>query len=380
MQKIYTFIVFCSLAMFSTVHATELNNLKVTVDDRSLYISWTPAENEIASLTDGYALQWSSYESDMRHDKHARQYLTQTNINLRSGGFEKEQYYYFRVYTYKKEGRRRYLANGSKILKWKWQQNGEIISEEINANDTVSANTSSTTSTVDTSEAIDENFGNLRTQHYDNFADFFWSRPKKLTSSDYNGFHIVVSTENDLNSPVAVVETTRSNYSVRVKGLKPSTNYYAKGFFYKFVAGESKRFGEGELKQFKTISLIDRDGKSRASRNIKKIEKKALLTHKVGSINPTSSSAKNKDTASNVNSSIFSTSSSASTVTEIKKNIELLRKEIKRLESELKAWQKKLREKSSPSRSSKYNRSSDRKKSVRERLRERLKRIKASKR
>ncbi len=374
--------------------AEDINHLKVqpSTDEKTLFITWEPLGTEVTAYTSGYALQWSKYRSDIGSEKTARQYLSnnQNSLEIRAGGFTRNQDYYFRIYSFTKEGRSRHLSNGSKLLKWNWSNSGEIETSEETI---VEQDTSSETQAL---EALEE-FGKIRAQALDTFADFSWSRPRKLTKSDYDGYHVLIASKSDMTDPIAILEVERSNFKGRVKGLSPQTQYHAQGYFYKYKNGEKVRFGKGLKKTFKTFALIDRTKNTRASRNIKKIERKNYVTVQVGDTTTSSSSSNtsnNEDSSNNSSDSNTSASSSSSASNstapsnysspsldkanskeEIKDHINHLQKEIKRLQTELKAWQKKLRKrvgpnnnstrKSSATSSSRYTRNSKSRRSSR---------------
>ena len=360
-MKRFLFLVSAFVLFPSLGFAGGIEGLSVTpaADGRNLFISWSALGNDVLSGVDGYGLQWSIYKNNVAVDKSARQFLgsQQNSLTVRAGGFERNQDYYFRVYTYVKDGRKRVLGNGSKLLKWKWPWNGDVITSEEVVVDPVLAGASGSSGGSSLGE-----FGIVRPQALDTFIDFAWSRPRKLTSSDYDGFHIVLSTNSDMSKPVAVLETARTFYRGRIKGLLPATQYYARGYFYKNRGGEAQRFGEGTKKMVKTIAAVNRDGRSRAARNIKKLEKKALPSVTVGgegassssaASNTSSSSSSSSSGSSSASSSSTSLSSSSSNVTSsagIRAKISDLQKEIKKLQQDLKTWQKKLRSSKTSSR------------------------------
>ncbi len=340
-----------------------------TADGKEIFIQWNPVSSDITSQVNGYALQWSQNTIDMRTDKPARQWLrsSRQDIQIRAGGFEKGTDYYFRVYTYKKEERRRILTNGSKILKWKWNSDGTTETSEVEPSDPTSSSSSSSSSSSGSNP--DAEFGALRIKKYDNFIDFYWSRARSLTSSDYDGFHVVLSKNSDMSDPMAILEGSRSTYAGRIKGLVPDTQYYAKGYFYKERAGEKQRFGSSSTKAIKTIKAINRNASNRAARNIKKIEKKALKSVDAGngSVTDTSTSSSSDDSttssestesssssssssnssSSSSSSSASSSSSSNSSSSDINKRIAELKAEIRKLQKELRSLQAQARKKGS---------------------------------
>lgn len=402
-KKIIIFILGVYAVFFSgNVFAAEIANLKATIssDGKDLFISWDAASSEVLFNSDGYAVQWGNRQKDVKIDNIGRKFLNSNDISFSivTRGFNRGDYYYFRVYSYKKVGTslsNSILGNGSKILRLRIDSNNEIETSYIEPNDPVIVGTP-TNSAIET---LDE-FGHVRVLEYDTFADFFWSRPRKLISSDFDGFHVLISTENDMSNPVAILETSRTNFNGRVKGLNPDTNYYVQGFFYKNRAGDIHLFGGGNKKQFRTSNAIKRNvGSSgtrqerKQARNIAKVENKVMVSVTVGdtalaSTNSTSSSSNTSTSSSNATSSssaITSTTYSSTTQNsalpysavsieklnsekDIKARINNLKKEIEKMENELSAWQKKLRELKSPSRGNLSRRSTPRKaSSVRDR-------------
>ena len=379
-KQIFVFVSALFMVGFSNVaFAEQIDNLQaiLTSDGKDLYVSWDSASSEALVTSDGYAVQWSDRQSDVQVDKVGRKFLetSETSFSVASWSFEKNEYYYFRVYTYKKEGSsysNAILGNGSKILKIRINSDDSLDTSYIEPNDPV---------IVDNGNSEIENFeefGHVRVLEYDNFADFYWSRPRKLVSSDYDGFHILVSKDNDMSNPVTILETSRSTFEGRVKGLSPETVYYAQGFFYKDRAGEDQRFGSGEKKQFRTSRVIKRNvGREgtrldqKMSRNIAKVERRAIISVIAGgasessssttSENTTTSSSPSSTTTTNTETSSSQTNSTISglpysemaidklnTEKEIKARIDDLERDIKKMEEELVAWQKKLRNLKSP--------------------------------
>lgn len=368
------FVLFVS-SVSGTVFAEEIGNLQaiVTADGKEIYVSWNSAGSQALVSSDGYAVQWSDRQSDVQIDKVGRKFLDseETSFSVASWSFEKNEYYYLRVYTYKKEGSsygNAVLGNGSKILKLRINSDDTLDTSYIEPNDPVIVDNG--TSELDSLEE----FGHVRVLEYDNFADFYWSRPRKLISSDYDGFHVLISQENNMSHPVAILQASRDIFEGRVKGLRPETIYYAQGFFYKDRAGEARRFGAGEKKQFKTSVAIKRNvGKEvtrlelKMSKNIAKVEKKAIISVIAGESSLDSSTSTTSTTDSTTSSVSTTTSSSTQTSSttsglpysevaidklntekEIKERISDLERAIEKMEKELVAWQKKLRALKSP--------------------------------
>lgn len=332
---------FCTLFLsMPQVLADEIQNLKVTASDNQVNIVWDPASQEILSKTEGYAVQWSIYQNNIRNDKYARKFLNQNNLVLRKGSFETNQAYYFRVYTYVSEGRSKVLGNGSKILKWTLKSDGEVEEVYMEANDPVIATTTSSSSSSTT-----QKFGTIRVSRFDNFSDISWSKPTKLTAKEYDGFSFEVSKKISMEDPVLSFETSKTIYKARIKNLDANTQYYVRGYFYKEKAGDVVKFGEGTVKPFKTIASIDRTVSSRASRNIARIEKKSYFTATVGGTATTTTTTTTTSTSSTSTGTSTPTVTKASSTTEIRTKIAELKKEIKALQASLRSWNKQLRDK-----------------------------------
>ncbi len=309
--------------------AASLTNLKAepTNDERSLNISWSPADSETLAESDGYAIQWSDRQSNIHINKPAKLYKAENSIFVRLNSFEPNVNYYFRVYSYQKDGYKKTLANGSKMLKWKRTASNVITTEEITITDPVIVNNTSSS----TEATVDWQFGKLRSVPFDTFVDLSWSRPTKMINSDYDGFQIKVSSTADMKDPIKIFTAKRGVITTRLKGLTPNTQYYAEGAFYKELESSRKVFGESPVKAFKTIPAIDRTINNRASRNIKKIEKRSYFTVTVGETETTSTTTTSTET------STTTTTNSG----DIKSRIKALKAKIKALQRELLDLEKK---------------------------------------
>ncbi len=240
------FVFSISCFFMSTVLAGEIQNLTITTNDAQIVVSWDPLNNiEMFDEDGGYVLQYSTIQNDIRNDKTYRNQISgsQHSIALRAAGFERDEYYYFRVYSLRTDGRAKYLNNGSQILKWKWQSNGDIVSEYLEPNDPIIADNSD--------DAANFEFGKLRMEEFASSVHFQWSSPY-LSPSDYDGFVIVLSKNNDLSNPLAEIKPSRSVTSAFVEGLSPETTYYAAGY----LKNGAQRFGKSAIETFTTVAAF----------------------------------------------------------------------------------------------------------------------------
>ena len=364
MKKTITtaFALGAAFLLASEVSATQIQNLDVTPTGTQVLIEWDKLADTDMYDELGYALQWSTVQNDVRNDKIYKTTLkkSENTLTLRAAGFDRDETYYFRVYSYAKDGRKWYLNNGSKILKWEWKTNGDVESEFIEANDPVISDNNGGSSDI-------YDFGNLSVIEYDKSAQFSWSFPS-LTSSDYDGFNIVISTKNDLSNPVADIDVPNTMNRAFIEGLNPNTKYYASGYFKK---GSSK-FGDSPVKELSTLQAFTASKKSR-------YDKYVLGKGNLGfrhSIDGTSATT----TTTNTDTKKTDTSEEVA----VKARISELKKIIKEYQSELTTLERKVKtfkstsqvsSKNSSSRSSTRSTSSTIKKRVNliaERLRARL--------
>ena len=384
-----------SLFFAGSVFAGNIQNLEVIPTGTETLIQWNALSDENLFGVDGYALQWGERQSDIRNDKAVRQFLksSQASLAIRSAGLNYNTDYFFRVYTYRKEGRKTILTNGSKILKWNKAFNGDIETNVLEPND------------VDLSElttsGASEEFGVLRVTRYDTYAIFSWSRPN-LASNEFDGFAIALSTSNDFSNPVVTVYTGDKDYKGRINGLTPSTQYYARGYFYKTKAGEKVMFGAGQIKSFKTVAKFSASQIARMDRLRKMGKVKDRVSPTATGWIPgtenasdtTASSTATADTSSDTSTSTTTTTTTTTTTgtkgasrDQIKDRIAEVERQIRTLQVELRRLQTELR-KNSSSRSSSTSassraqtrtssRSAVTRKSPRESLAERLKRLKS---
>lgn len=349
----------------SAASATKITGLGVSASNDNLVLLWDALSGSDFDDADGYAVQWSDRESYTDITDSVTFYVDGNvdDSSLRRNSFENDTYYYFRVYAYELDANnQRVLRNGSDRLKFKVDFLNQITTETISVTDPV-VDTSSG-SEVDVS---DFEFGTLRKYPYDTFVDLFWSRPREMTSSDYDGFMIVLSEKSDMTDPILETQVMREANSVRVTGLKPETQYYAQGHFDK----NSNPFGGSDIRSFKTIAAVPRDNSTRQSRNIVKVENRAIRKVAVdGTETPTTTTTTDTSNSSSSSSSTTTvTSSSQSEIdsadqTEVSQKISELKRQIIALQSELRRWEAKLDKKTTSSSSTRSSSGL----SVRERL------------
>ncbi len=355
--------------------AADITGLSVTGDYDHLNLLWTPLSSSDFGDADGYAIQFSDRQSNVKITKPVTMYQNnnQDDVSLRRNSFDNDTFYYARIYTYKTDdNNKKVLGNGSDMLKFKIDYNNTVTTDTISITDPV------VTSTGTTQETSNFEFGALRKYPYDTFSDFFWSLPSKMASSDFDGFMIRVSVNNDMKTPLVEATVNRQTKSLRITGLEASKNYYAQGYFYKNQGNETVTFGDSQIRSFKTISAIPRDSASRQSRNIIKVEKRSIRKIAVGdssvsSSTSTSMTSSSSSSSSNTNLSTSVSSSSSATInsasqTEIRNKIADLKKQISSLQSELRRWQAKDTSKKPTSTRSTTSKKSTSGLSIRERL------------
>ncbi len=365
-----------SVLSFNMAFAEETKNVKISADRDYLNITWDNISN--IDNTDGFALQWNKRQNYVKIDKSANLYRLGKvpGKSLRRASFNNNTYYYLRVYSYTEENNRKTLGNGSKLIKWKVDPSNNIIQEEIVIVDPVIVSNDNSSSSFNALDSL-QKFSQIRILALDNFANFGWAKPKKLTKNDYDGYILTISENSTLANPVIDAVIDQNKTEVQIKGLKPNTTYYIGGYFYKRQGGEDKKFGKGSVVKFKTIPAVDRNKYSRASRNIKKLENKAITKIEIEGYEASTSSSNNSNSSTSSTSSSSSSSSSSSVNLSSNKSIEAritaIDNEIRKLRAEKARLELKLGKKSTRSSSVK----SSKKLSLRERLK--LKREKSGK-
>jgi len=326
------------------VNAAKVAGLGVSGDASNLNLFWDKLSTTDYGDADGYAIQWSDRQTNVQIDDSVSLYRENNldDVSLRRASFENDLFYFARIYTYKvDENNNRILGNGSDMLKFKITFQNDVTTETIAVTDPIIVtNAGSNTTTTDTG---DFEFGELRKVIYDTFADFSWSRPRELTSSEYDGFMVRVSTNSDMADPVVNASVSSGTTTVRVTDLNPDTQYYAQGHFYKDQGGEKKTFGDSDIKAFRTIAAVPRDSSTRASRGIIKIERKAIRKVSATGGDTSTSTATTTDSSSASSSSSSSSSSTTNTntssVAEARAKVSELKAQISRLQADLRRWE-----------------------------------------
>ncbi len=336
------------------VQAEGITNLSAlyTTDDK-VFLQWDHLDDSLLFDTDGYSVQFSQYENKVRNVDPGKLFLGSklNNVLLRGAEFEQDTWYYFRVYTYVREGRSRILTNGSKILKWKLLPNDEVESEIIEPNDPVIA---------DSNTPVGIDFGKLRVVRYDTYATFSWSRPN-LAKNDATGVMIVLKKYGSADTLVEL-KAGLDITSGKITGLDPETKYEAKGYFYKYIGGENQKFGAGTAETFTTQKAFSTAQKARIERLRKRglVRDSALTTVAIPGSDSTSSTTTETTTTSDSSSSTTtssSTTSSSTTTSSTPKTRAQIEKKIAELERELSKWKIALK-KLGTSSSSRFNRTS----------------------
>lgn len=314
-----SFLLGTALLFSPVTFAGQIDNVDVTPTGNQILIEWDKlTDSEMFDENGGYVLQYSTIQNDIRNDKLYKNQVSknQNTITLRAAGFDKDQTYYFRVYSLHTEGRLKELNNGSKILKWMWQSNGDVTSEFVAANDPIIADSSS--------DSIEFNFGKLRVEEFDTSAHFKWSTAS-LGSNEYDGFLLVLSKNDDLSSPLAEVSIPKTITTSFFEELSPETTYYAAGYF----KDGSTRFGKSETISFTTPTAFTERQKDIYERRI-------LTRNNLGIRYTLSGGTSSSATATTTTSSTTNTTSTTSTSsTSVATRITELKALIKKYQTEL---------------------------------------------
>ncbi len=315
------FLLGTALLFTPITFAGQIENLDVTPTGNQILIEWDKlTESEMFDENGGYVIQYSAVQNDIRNDKLYKNQVSkgQNTITLRAAGFDKDETYYFRVYSLHTEGRTRELNNGSKILKWMWKSNGDVTSEFIAANDPVIA---------DGSSDSDTDFGKLRVEEFDTSAHFKWSTPS-LGSNEYDGFLLVLSKNDDLSSPLAEVSIPKTITTSFFEGLSPNATYYVAGYF----KDGSTRFGKSETVSFTTPAAFTDRQRSIYERRILTRNNLGIRYNIDDDSSTTASSSSSTTTATTSNN----TTTSSTTTTNVSARIAELKSLIKKYQAELK--------------------------------------------
>ncbi|MBT6831820.1 hypothetical protein HOA64_02055 [bacterium] len=320
-----------------TVSADDISNLTVNPAGSQLLIQWDALPETTLSEVEGYALQWSSIQSDIRNDKSVRLptlSTSKTSHSIYSFGFEKNTKYYFRIYTFIKDGREYILTNGSQILQWEKKSSGEIETEYLDANDPVIAASNSGANAT-----VSEEFSNIGITEFDTRARFEWSQPN-LTKSDYEGYKIVLSKNTDMSAPISEFSLGRDNTRLFVQGLDPETTYNATGYFYKRVGGADEKFGKSETKSFQTAAKFTARQEQSYQRTISRWAKSGLVGFKKNIDGTNASSVTTSTTAATTTSTATPAAPvDTSDKTAVQSRISEIQTEIRTLQAELRKLQ-----------------------------------------
>jgi hypothetical protein len=332
----------------------SIQNVTITPSDKQVLVQWDKFPGFTASSQRGYALQWNERESNIRNNKPARFYTKDNFVSLRKRSFSVDVPYYFRVYTYEKVGRERPLHKGSKMVKWTLKFNDQVETEEITVTNDVELTASGATASESSNSGFYE-FSPLRVLELDAFADLYWSAPRKISKSEYSGYQIIVSDKSDFSNVLVSQSYEKATTSIRLTQLRPETTYYVKA---SFVNNGGSTFGTASTKSFTTTKAIDRDGRTRAARNIIKLERKSIKKLSISGSNTTTSDAVSDDATQTTgadNSAESSTTSASNTETEvvektpttkseIRKRIQEIYRQIRELNQELRQLRLDLRQ------------------------------------
>lgn len=311
-----------TLLLSPPVFAGQITNLDVTPTGSQILIEWDKlTDSEMFDENGGYVIQYSTVQNDIRNDKLYKNRVksNQNTLTLRAAGFEKDTTYYFRVYSLHIEGRLKELNNGSKVLKWMWQSDGDVSSEFITANDPIIADNSS--------DSIEFSFGKLRVEEFDTSAHFKWSTPS-LGSNEYDGFLLVLSKNDDLSSPLAEVSIPKTITTSFFEELSPETTYYAAGYF----KDGSTRFGKSETISFTTPSAFTDRQNNIYERRILTRNNLGIRHNLSGESSNNTSTSTSSTTTSTRSSNTTTTTSTAARITELKALIKKYQTELATLQ------------------------------------------------
>jgi len=350
--------------------AADIENLQVKRVGSQLIMTWNALSGNNYGAAEGYAVSWGQMQSDLRIDKYARQHLGNvTSFGIRGADFKRNENYYFRVFSYKQESTYKHkLLKGSQILKWKETGYDQYETQLLSANDPVIV----ATTVDDSGNEVNVSFGPLTAMPMDTFIDIRWTNHVGLTKDDFDKIHLELSKDAGFTTIAGSIAVDRGKIRARAEGLAPSTQYYVRASFQK----DGTDFSTTGGKAVKTIQSIRRDGKSRASRNIMKLEKRPIDSFNLGET-PTISTS-NSDTTSSL-TSVDSNVINSSNKLSIQQRITQVESQISSLQAELRSLRSKLGNRTisrTPVRSriSSSNRSSGRI-SIQERLKARLSKL-----
>ncbi len=333
-----------------TSSAAEIQNVQIVPSDETTTIQWEALPLELRDSIQGYAIQWSLYQEEIKNTENrlVKQWIDNPDENaivLRTGTFNpgEDDTFFLRIYGYTQDGRERALVHGSKIYKFKFNLDKKLEETEIlEPNDPVIVdNTSKELGSV-------FNFGKLITKIYDDHIYLSWSKPR-LTSVDARGVLIAVSEKEDMSNPIVELEGSLKDRTGKIEGLTPDTTYYVAGYFYKTVGGEVKKFGRGSTEIIKTFPQMTNAQKARINR-LRRAGRITLQADVVASVeggNITTQTDDDSDNSTN-NSSSDDTDTTTSDTDTSSNRSEIIAK-IRQLEAELQRLKQQLRELGGPS-------------------------------
>ncbi|HEY5713894.1 MAG TPA: hypothetical protein VIT68_00930 [Candidatus Gracilibacteria bacterium] len=325
-----------------SAHAADLGTPVVNRSGSQLVISW-PAYTGTEDF-EGYALQWDDNVYPLKINEYARQYLGKANsLSIRGVDFLRREDYYFRVYLWKTNNSgRKVLIKGSQILHWRENADFTIITLTVAPNDPLIVNNDSDSSSDTVVNTDLYNLPNLSKNAYDTFVRFAWSRPN-LASNEFDGTKIELSDSSDFANILITLEADEDDIQGEITGLSPGTTYYARGSYHK----NDILLGTPATRTFTTIAAVPRDGRSVASRNIQKIEKKKMLPSvSLGGESTTTTTTSTSTSTSTTGSTSTTTASTFDTSTTsaiaINRRITELESLIKQYQSEIRTLKAKL--------------------------------------
>ena len=312
-----------SLALFVVpTFAANIQNFKVTPSGRKyIQFSWDGLANSDIDQETHYGLQWSDSISNIRIDKptQARTSTSRTTFEMPRGNdvFDKDKTYYARVYGFYRGDmeRKNFLTKGSKILKFKWLNNGNIETEYIEPNDPVVVASNATTTAA-------KNFQKLSVIPYDTSAQMTWSR----TNDVFDDYVLVLGTDSALSTPLKEFTIDKSFNKALITGLEPGKRYYVAGYLKR----NGRTYGKGETVSFTTLPKFDAIKKRR-------FEKYIMGRKKYGKLLNTG--LENSSDDSNYEETIVNDDSSEATIkdriSELKALIAKYSAELRKLEAKL---------------------------------------------
>jgi hypothetical protein len=242
------------------VSAANIQNFKITPNGRTyIEFSWEGLANSDIDEETHYGLQWSKNQSDIRIDKptNARTPTTKTTFEMLRGNdvFEKNTDYYARVYGFYRGDmqRKNYLTKGSKILKFKWLNNGNVETSYIEPNDPTVVSDNATTT-------VAKSFQRISATPYDTSVQINWTR----TNDVFDEYVLVLGTESSLATPLKEFTVNKSYNKALIKGLEAGKKYFIAGYLKR----NGRTYGKGSTINFTTLPKFDAVKKRRFDKYI----------------------------------------------------------------------------------------------------------------